>query len=347
MLYATGVMWNSKNANTSSLRASKWRMGDTRYHCLGMNIMNHCRRIGSLVSNDYMDSYIEVSKTLKCCWNMMPKFENSWKMELLRVQRTEKVHYLPHHTVIRRDKDTTKVRVVYDASSRSIGPSLNSCLHTGPKFYQKILEILLRFRSYPIALVADIKKAFFLMISVDLKDRDVLHFLWVKDVYAEEPEIIPLRFAKVGVFWSLFTECYDWSSCKAVHRSPARPHWEIDDLCSQWSSRWRSIWVLSRIQGDATGWLIRPEKICDKLHFLAGEDRSKGGQDPVKACSQFEFPQNRAINFDESYVESTMLITIVTTNGKQRVLSIHWNTVTDRLVFWYSTFEKLPRLREI
>ena len=56
-----------------------------------------------------------------------------------------KVHYLPHHAVIRRDKETTKVCVVYDASAQSNGPSLNNCLYTGPKFNQRILEILLRF----------------------------------------------------------------------------------------------------------------------------------------------------------------------------------------------------------
>ena len=43
------------------------------------------------------------------------------------------------------------------------GPSLNECLHKGPKFNQLILDLLLRFRSYPIA---DVEKAF-LMIAVN------------------------------------------------------------------------------------------------------------------------------------------------------------------------------------
>jgi hypothetical protein len=71
-----------------------------------------------------------------------------------------KVRYLPHHAVTRHDKGTTKLRVMYDASVRPGGPSLNDCLYIGPKFNQKIMDILLRFRSYPIALTADIEKAF-------------------------------------------------------------------------------------------------------------------------------------------------------------------------------------------
>ena len=87
-----------------------------------------------------------------------------------------RIHYLPHHAVVRHDKDTTKVRVVYDASAKSHGPSLNDCLHVGPKFNQRIFDILLRFRAQKIALVADIEKAF-LMIAVNEEDRDVLRFL--------------------------------------------------------------------------------------------------------------------------------------------------------------------------
>lgn len=63
----------------------------------------------------------------------------------------ERVHYLPHHAIIRHDKETTKMRIVYDASAKSI---------VGPKFNQKILDILLRFRIHQTELTADTEKAF-------------------------------------------------------------------------------------------------------------------------------------------------------------------------------------------
>jgi len=65
-----------------------------------------------------------------------------------KTKREGEVHYLPHHAVIRQDKETTRLRVVYDTSARSGGPSLNDFLYTGPKFNQSVFDILLRFHSY-------------------------------------------------------------------------------------------------------------------------------------------------------------------------------------------------------
>ena len=109
---------------------------------------------------------------------------------------SSKLHYLPHHAVMRQDKHTTKLRIVYDASAKCDRPSLNECLYTGPKFDQSILDILLRFRTQQVALTADIEKAF-LMVSMSEKDRDVLCFLWVDDIKKDPPELCTLRFTRV------------------------------------------------------------------------------------------------------------------------------------------------------
>ena len=71
------------------------------------------------------------------------------------------MHYLPHRAVIKEQRETTKIRVVFDASCGINGPSLNECLYSGPNMLGKIFDILLRFRLNRIAFTADIKQAFF------------------------------------------------------------------------------------------------------------------------------------------------------------------------------------------
>ena len=71
-------------------------------------------------------------------------------------QTASTLQYLSHHAVIHKDKQTTKLRIVYDASARDKGLSLNGCLYSGPKFDQSILDILMRFHTYKIAMAADV-----------------------------------------------------------------------------------------------------------------------------------------------------------------------------------------------
>lgn len=109
-----------------------------------------------------------------------------------------KLHYLPHQAVIRKDAETTKLRIVYDASSKEgkNGTSLNDCLHTGPSLNPLLFDILVRFRENKVALVGDIDKAF-LNVSVDVIDRDCLRFLWVDDVRDSKSSVIVYRFCQV------------------------------------------------------------------------------------------------------------------------------------------------------
>lgn len=78
--------------------------------------------------------------------------------------------YLPHFAVIREDKETTKVRIVYDSAATYDGASLNDKMLTGPKLQRDITEILIRFRRAPVALNGDIKEMFN-QVVLDPKDR--------------------------------------------------------------------------------------------------------------------------------------------------------------------------------
>ena len=70
-------------------------------------------------------------------------------------------HYLSHRPVIKEDRLTTKIRIVFDASSKYHDKkSLNDILDNGPCLFPYLFDILLRFRIGKIGLIGDIKQAF-------------------------------------------------------------------------------------------------------------------------------------------------------------------------------------------
>nr|CAI5827299.1 unnamed protein product [Callosobruchus analis] len=86
--------------------------------------------------------------------------------------------YLPHHCVYRPESTSTPLRVVFDCSAKgSKGTSLNETLLTGPKLHQELPIILLRFRTFPIAFISDIKQMF-RNILIAPQFRDFQRILW-------------------------------------------------------------------------------------------------------------------------------------------------------------------------
>ena len=63
----------------------------------------------------------------------------------------------------------------------------------GPNLTPHVFNTLVKFRVHRVGLVADIEKAFH-QIVIEESDRNLLRFLWFKNVKDEQPEIVQYRF---------------------------------------------------------------------------------------------------------------------------------------------------------
>ncbi|VDM44479.1 unnamed protein product [Toxocara canis] len=91
--------------------------------------------------------------------------------------------YIPHQLVITSQKETTKLRVVFDASAiDSNEDSPCGKLLRGPVLFQNLGGILVQLRCSPCVIMPDVKKAF-LQVGLNERDRDMTRFLWAKDAF--------------------------------------------------------------------------------------------------------------------------------------------------------------------
>ena len=114
-------------------------------------------------------------------------------------------YYLPHKAVVRESAESTKLRIVYDASAKpdTKSLSLNDCLETGPPLQNLLWSVLIRNRMRPITLTGDISKAF-LQIRIREEHRDVLRFHWFKDLKTFQPIVLRFTRAVFGLVQSPF-----------------------------------------------------------------------------------------------------------------------------------------------
>ena len=147
--------------------------------------------------------------------------------------------YIPHKAVLRENAESTKLRIVYDASARAhpSAPSLNECLNAGLSLQNKLWDVLVRQRSYPVTVTGDLQKAF-LQVRIKEAERDALRFHWKKD---KDAELETLRFTRVlfGLTCSPFLlegvlECHlqSWETRKPELVAEIRKDLYVDDLLS-------------------------------------------------------------------------------------------------------------------
>ena len=120
-------------------------------------------------------------------------------------------YYLPHQAVIKADSLTTKVRVVFDGSTKtSTGVSLNDTFLVGPTIQEDLFSIVTRFRSFPYAMTADIEQMY-RQVQVSAEDSFYQKILWRKN--PNEPiKTYALKTVTFG------TSCAPFLAIRTLHR---------------------------------------------------------------------------------------------------------------------------------
>ena len=83
---------------------------------------------------------------------------------------------LPHFPVVRPEKATSKVRVVFDSSAQQNGQSLNTESLPRPKLQSDTVDIVFKFRKEPVALAGDVSQMYH-QIRLRPRDRPLHRFL--------------------------------------------------------------------------------------------------------------------------------------------------------------------------
>ncbi|XP_071581848.1 uncharacterized protein [Temnothorax nylanderi] len=129
--------------------------------------------------------------------------------------------YLPHHSVVKITRQSSKIRVVFDASCKTnTGVSLNDALRVGPVVQPELLSLLIRFRFFLYVFVADIIKMY-RQILVDPSQTHLQRILWRSkpnhDVKAYESLVVTYGTAAAAY---LATECLNNLAEKNASRFP-------------------------------------------------------------------------------------------------------------------------------
>lgn len=116
---------------------------------------------------DVLKEYLEVIKG----------WEQDHLVEEVPPPEEEKGFYLPHFPVIRRDKETTKARIVANGKAAFHGLSLNDCMMSGPKVINSLVQVLMKFRAHRCAVMVDVANMF-LRVRMPAADRAYHRFVF-------------------------------------------------------------------------------------------------------------------------------------------------------------------------
>ncbi|XP_072401151.1 uncharacterized protein [Diabrotica undecimpunctata] len=217
-------------------------------------------------------------------------------------------YFIPHHCIIREEKLTNKLRVVFDCSMKtSSGVSLNDIMLKGYKTQPELIDTLINFRTFLYVFTSDLRHMY-RQILINPTQRYLLNILW-RNSPQDELQCIQLNTVTYG------TNCGNFLSCRCLLEL-ARTHQESYPLASD--AILNACYVDDMLYGadDPTNLL--------KAYFEITELLNKVGISVHKWCSNSQtFLENvSSRSHDSNYV-------IAPENGNSKVLGLYWNANSD------------------
>jgi hypothetical protein len=246
--------------------------------------------------------------------NFMKEYLELGHMELVPSGEIDKRNscYLPHHAVIKDSSTTTKLRVVFDGSSKtSNGLSLNDNLLPGPNLQQDLFLTLARFRCFQYVISSDIEKMY-RQINIDERDADFQRILWRESV--DSPlEIYRLKTVTYGTTSAPFLamRCIQQFANENINNFPLacatiRQCFYMDDLLCGHNTFQET--------------LVLRDQIIEILKQGQFNLRKWASNDPfLLPTVNSETSDNTAINLDK--------------DGNIKTLGLTWNSKEDTLKF--------------
>ncbi|XP_075157769.1 uncharacterized protein LOC142231036 [Haematobia irritans] len=288
-------------------------LGSSRRAALGQ----FCRLEKTLKNSPALsDEYIRVLQEYIAMDHMSPVSNTELYDDV-----TYRTFYLPHHAVIKPERNSTKVRVVFNASKKSTtGLSLNDILYTGPTLQNDLMNVILRWRIFQYVFNGDIEKMY-RQIVIDERDRQYQRCLF-RDADSGNLKDFELKTVTFGVncapylaIRTLLQLSIDGEDTHPVAAKTLRDHIYVDDV------------------------LAGAHTIADaKTHLCELVDLLSSAGFPLKKISANHTEIIESVQKEDLLREEFLKLEDF---SDSKTLGIRWNAMKD--VFFYNVYDiKIP-----
>lgn len=220
-------------------------------------------------------------------------------------------YFIPHHAVL------AKFRVVFNASAKtSAGISLNETQLVGPAIQDLLVNIILRFRRFAVALSADVEKMF-RQVQVDPRHR-----CWQQILWRESPDEPIQTYQLTTVTYGM--ACGPYNAIRAMQQCAKDNHGIIPD---------------GNRAATALGSILRDFYVDDYLSSVETSDLAvqlAGDIDAVLRTAKFplrKWLSNDSATLTRITQTSSPTATIELRSAEATVLGLHWDPTTDEFFY--------------